>query len=184
MLRNKLIVATGALALLLTGLILIILLFFTAACVSPGAAKLENRMGIVEDNFSQLESVVDNNIETVEKLEQKVIEVSKTINNSGIIKYSGAGWVVVGMGLIVVLFLTAIGLIIKFYLKASANNSLLGLVTTAIKNADPETQRRVKGSIECQTSNGGPFTEKHKEMLAKFTKANGTFVAKITKSIV
>lgn len=183
MLRNKLIVGTGILAFLLLSSIMFILLFLTS-CVSPGAAKLETRVGVVEDNFNNLEKVVDNNIENVDTLKEQLIEISSTVNNSGVIKYSGAGYVVLGTSLMAIIFLTAIGLTIKYYLKASTNNNLLKLVATAVKNADPETQRRIKNAIEYQTSNGGPFTEKHKKLLAKFTKANGTFVEKVIKSVV
>jgi len=184
MLRNKLMVGTGILTLALMGLVIYILLFLTTSCVSPGAAKLEARVGVVEDNFNQLESVVDNNIETVDTLKQQLFEVSNTVNNSGVIKYSGAGWVVVGTGLMAIIFLLAIGIFLKYYLKAKNSTNMLGLVTSAVKNINPTSQRRVKDAIESQTSNGGPFTEKHKNMLKKFTRANGTFVEKIMKSVV
>jgi len=178
MLKNKLAVGTGLLTLLLAVVI--------TSCAAPGAAKLEARVGVVEDNFNKLETVVDNKVdaETIEELRQQLLEVSNTVNNSGVIKYSGAGWVAVGSGLMAIIFLVFIGLFVKYYLKANTNTSLLELVTTALKNADPETQRRVKGQIESQTSNGGFFTEKHKDMLAKFTKTNGTFIEKVIKSIV
>jgi hypothetical protein len=184
MLRNKLMVGTGILTLALMGLVIYILLFLTTSCVSPGAAKLEARVGVVEDNFNQLESVVDNNIEEVGTLKNQLVEVSNTVNNSGVIKYSGAGWVVVGTGLMAIIFLLAIGIFLKYYLKAKNSTNMLGLVTSAVKNIDPTSQRRIKDAIESQTSNGGPFTEKHKDLLAKFTKANGTFVEKVIKSIV
>lgn len=162
----------GALALLLTGVILFILIFCTTSCVSPGAAKLEARVGVVEDNFNQLESVVDNNIENVDTLKEQLIEVSNTVNNSGIIKYSGAGWVVVGTGLMAIIFLLAIGIFLKYYFKAKNSTNMLKLVTTAVKNVSPEIGDMVKAQITKETSNGGKFNVQHKNQLSEFVKNN------------
>jgi len=179
---------SGMLAILLAGIIAGIILFFTTSCVSPGAVKTEAmaKIASVENNLNKLEKIVDNKVdaETIEELKQQLFEVSKTVNNSGIIKYSGALAVIVGTSLMAIIFLLAIGIFLKYYLKAKNSTNMLNLVTKAVKNVDPETQRRVKGAIESQTSNGGPLTEKHKNLLAKFTKANGTFVEKVIKSIV
>jgi len=188
MLRNKIMFGAGILAMLLMATIAGVILFFTTSCVSPGAVKTEAmaKIASVENNLNKLEKIVDNkaDADTIEELRQQLFEVSNTVNNSGVIKYSGAGYVVLGTSLMAIIFLLAIGIFLKYYFKARNSTNMLGLVTTAVKNIDPESQRRVKGAIESQSSNGGPFTDKHKEMLAKFTKANGTFVEKVIKSVV
>lgn len=174
MLKNKKIIIIDCLWILL----ILMYCFSTISCVSPGAAKLEARVGVVEDNFNQLESVVDNNIEKVDTLKQQLFEVSKTVNNSGIIKYSGAGYVVLGTSVMAIIFLLAIFLFVKYFLKSNRHDSMLNLITKVISNLDPETQTKVKNAIETETSNGGIFTLKHKIMLADFTKANNTFIKK------
>lgn len=169
----------------------------TTSCVSPNAIKtdlqvmpeaVKTEIQGIKNDMGQLKAIVDNKVDAKvmadtiddfkQEFNQQLLDINKTINNSGTIKYGGAGWVVVGSSLMAIIFLSAIGLTIKYYLKAGKNDSMLQLITKIVKNLDPETQTKVKDAIESETSNGGMFTVKHKEMLADFTKKNNTFIGK------
>ncbi len=149
---------------------LMILCGLLSSCNIPKGV-VDAKIAAIENNLNQLEKLVDNKVEaeTIETLKQQLLEISNTINNSGVIKYSGAGWVLIGMALMSIIFLSAIGIAIKFYLKAKINNNLLILTTKSISNTDPSTQRIIKNQIESETSNGGSFTAEHKKLLLDFT---------------
>lgn len=163
---------------------------YSLSCVSPGAVKTEAmaKIASVENNLNKLEKIVDTKVdakviaETIDNFKQEfnqqLFKYQQTIDNKGIIKYGGAGWVIISSSSMVIIFLLAIFLSIKYFLKSGKNDSMLQLVTKVIKNLDPETQTKVKAAIETETSNGGIFTVKHKILLANFTKANNTFIEK------
>ena len=155
---------------------LMVLCGFLSSCNIPKGV-VDAKIAAVENNLNKLEKLVDNKVDadTIETLKQQLLEISNTINNSGVIKYSGAGWVLAGMALMSIIFLGAIGLTVKFYLKSKTNNGLLTLVTKAVSNTDSSTQKIVKDQIESETSNGGPFTIEHKKMLSDFAMKNNTF---------
>lgn len=173
MLRNKIIAGTGGLAILLAGIVAFILPFLTTSCVSPGAATVDARLGVVEDNFSQLKSAVDNNIESVDTLKQQLLEVNKTINNSGVIKNYGGSWaVIVGMSTVIIIFLLSIFWSIKYYIKSGKVTNMLSLVVSAIKNLEPEISDVVKAQITKDTSGDGEFNTQDKKQLSEFVKNN------------
>lgn len=174
-----------------------ILLFFvslcssTTFCVSPNAIKtdlqvmpeaVKTEIQGIKNDMGQLKAIVDNKVDAKvmadtidnfkQEFNQQLLDINKTINNSGTIKYGGAGWVVVGSSLMAIIFLSAIGLIIKYYLKASKTTNMLGLVTTAVKNSSPEISDGIKAQIKKETSNGGPYNEKHQQQLSEFVKNN------------
>jgi hypothetical protein len=147
-------------------------------CVGKDAVKAEARIATVEGNLNSLEKIVDAkvDIQQLDKIEQNLLKLDKTVNNSGVIKYSGAGWVVIGMSVMALMFMIVITGLIKFYLKSRDRTNLLSLVTKAISKVDSNTQTKIKEMIEHETSNGGPFDVKHKKMLSDFTHRNGTFI--------
>lgn len=174
-----------------------ILLFFvslclsTIFCVSPNAIKtdlqvmpeaVKTEIQGIKNDMGQLKAIVDNKVdakvmaETIDNFKQEfneqLLDINKTINNSGTIKYGGAGWVVVGSSLMAIIFLSAIGLTIKYYLKSNKTSNMLGLVTTAVKNINPEIGDMVKAQITKEASNGGKFNIEHKNQLAEFVKNN------------
>jgi cytochrome c-type biogenesis protein CcmH/NrfG len=152
----------------------------TFRCVAPGAAKADIKLGTVETRLDKLEKLadqkVDNSVsaEEIENMKQDFrqqlaeLKFNMTTNNSGTIKYSGGGWIVLGSCLMAVIFLGTGYFILRLY----KNQALLKLVTTAISKSDETSQRAVKDQIEHETSNGGPFGAKHKEALANFVKKN------------
>jgi hypothetical protein len=150
-------------------------------CVAKDGIRAEAKIASVEDNLNSLEKLLENKVdaETIEdfkqEINQSVLELRNTVNNSGVIKYGGAGWVVLGMGVITLIFLIVITGLIKYFLKSRSSNNLLSLVTKAVSKADPDTQRKIKDLIEYETGNGGPFNVKHKQLLSDFVSKNGTF---------
>lgn len=155
-----------------------ILFGLLSSCNIPKGV-IEAKIGAIEDNLNKLEKIIDNKVdaETIETLKQQLFEINKTVNapNFGIIKYGGAWAVIVGTSVMAIIFLSAIGLAIKYYLKFRTNNGLLTLVTKAVRGTDPSTQRMVKDQINSETNNGGPFTPEHKKLLSDFTIKNNTF---------
>jgi len=166
----------------------IILVTLPTGCVAKDALKAEARIANFENNLNSLEELVENKVdakvvaETIDnfkqEINQSVLELRNTVNNSGVIKYSGAGWVVLGMGIITLIFLVIIAGLIKYFLKSRSSNNLLTLVTKAVSMADSDTQRKIKDLIEHETGNGGPFNVKHKQLLSDFVKKIGLFADK------
>jgi len=153
-------------------------------CVSPDAVKTEIQG--VRNDMGKLEKVVEQKAEittiaeTIEHFKQEVnqnlLAMSKTINNSGTIKYGGGGWIVVGTSLIAIIFVGAGLLLVRAFMK---RGDMLTLLTGTIKNAgknSPEIAQIIKKQLKIDTSNGGPFTERHRKSLGNFTKKVGTFM--------
>jgi len=161
-------------------LLSILILLGLVGCVGKEAVKAEAKIAAVENNLNRLEKVLDAKVDIaqLDRVEQNILKLDKTINNSGVIKYGGAGWVVIGMSIMALIFVIVIAGLIKFYLKSRDRTNLLSLVTKAISKVDPNTQTKIKEMIEYETLYGGPFGVKHKKMLSDFTRQNGTFVNK------
>ena len=141
-------------------------------CVGKGAVTGVERGGVqVGERLDALFKTINDLHASAEKIDQ--------LTQAGVIKYGGAGWVVAGSAFIVLLFL-GIGLA-AFYLvfqRISRWKNLLALVTGAVQNSPVHAQEAVKAQIEHATGNGGPFGQKHKDMLAQFAKQAGTFATK------
>lgn len=142
-----------------------------AVKIQADASLLEAQAEKIDQSIVRLENVAD-------RVEQSVLKVEISKSQEGDNFYYGAGWVVIGTSVMAIIFIGAIGLTIKYYLKAKSDAEILGLVTVAIKNVKPEISRKIKEQIEHEVSNGGPYKEIHKKQLAKFVKNNGTFVEK------
>lgn len=166
--------------------VVISLLCLTTACVAPDAVKA--KVGVLE---SKLEKLTEQHADTqfladrIEKIENEtnqttqvaetLLEWKKSVQAENV-TYGGAGWVVLGAGLIVTLFLAAgLLLLLVFVRRAKTNGNLLKLVTCAVQKTSPAVQERVKRQIEREVTNGGPFKPRDKAALAHFTRENGTF---------
>ena len=102
--------------------------------------------------------------------------MTKTINNSGMIKYGGAGWVMLGLILMTALFLTAIGLCLKWlFTKMTKYKGMLQLVTTAVHKSPPDVKRAIKQQVRKQASNGNKEFAIHKHNLSKECRKDGVF---------
>jgi hypothetical protein len=165
----------------------------TLAEVKTEVTALGNKIGFVNDRLEKLveqTQTVSVSAEKVGKLTQvtqqqladKVELIHKTIQ-AGSIHYGGAGWVVLGVGVIVALFLVAgVGAFFVVTRSASKFKNLLTLVTSAVQQAPPEVQDEIKSQIEQATSNGGPWDHQHKQALADFARAVGTFIPRNTET--
>lgn len=157
----------------------LLLLPFWSGCVSPNAVRA--KLGALE---AQIEQKADTKIvaEQVEHLHtqieqttqvaEKLVEWKKSIQ-AETINYGGAGWVVVGTSIIVIIFLGAGFLLIKTIIKRSV---LLKLLTQTIYNSEEHVQSAIKKQIKHEVSNGGEFKPQDKEELKRFTKKMGTFI--------
>jgi hypothetical protein len=160
-----------------------------SACVSPDAVKTDIQ-GIRND-MGQLESVVDqkadnsvvaehvdrieNNIEQNAQIAEELSVWKKSVQ-AETINYGGAGWVVVGTGVMALIFLGAGLLLVRAFIH---RGSLLTLLTCAVQKAgkkSPEIAHAIKRQLKEETSNGGPFSETHRKNLGHFAKKKGTFV--------
>jgi len=152
------------------------------SCVAPG--------GIATDIAAlrhELSQKADSSIvaKDVESLTQEVHQVSKIADNlvswkkdinAETINYGGAGWVVLGLILMSIVFLSAIGLFLYFIFKwVGKYKGMLSLVTTAIHKSNPETIAEVKKQIKKHASNGDPKQQEHKTHLSRHCRKEGIF---------
>lgn len=139
-----------------------------SSCISPDAVSA--KLGTFENRMDNLETIAN---QQAELIKNTLAEFNSTTTAEVI--HSGGGWIVLGSALIVAIFLVSIGLFIRYYLKSNKNEKLLKLVTTAAKNTDNNTIRKIKSQIEHEVCNGGKFCEKDKQKLAEFVHKYGVF---------
>ena len=166
--------------------VVISLLCLTTACVAPDAVKakvgvLESKLEKLTEQHADTQFLADR-IESIENETNQTTQVAETLLEwkesvqAENVTYGGAGWVVLGAGLIVALFLAAgLLLLLTFIKRARTNGNLLKLITCAVQKTSPAVQERVKRQIEREVTNGGPFKPRDKAALAQFTRENGTF---------
>ncbi len=109
-------------------------------CVSPGALKADIQ-GIRAD-MNSLEKVADE------------LSLWKSNVEAETINYSGAGWVVVGTGVIAFIFVGAGFLLIRAFIK---RGSLLTLLTCAVQKVgkrSPETVQVIKDQLKQEVVEG------------------------------
>jgi hypothetical protein len=147
-------------------------------CASVAKDAITTRIGSAEANLENLEKLVDqkaDNTVTAERIDEVRNEITqvtkvadtlvkwKTSVQAETINYGGAGWVVLGSAVIIMIFLGAFGLLIRMLLKKI---HLLKFVTGAVKRADPDTQKAIKKAIKAQVAcPNTKYTERDKLML-------------------
>lgn len=172
----------------LAAAVLALLFCVVPGCVAPEAVKTEIQ-GIRND-MGQLEKVVeqkaDNTVvaEQVDEINNKIEQTTQLAEELSVwrksvqaetINYGGAGWVVVGTGVIALIFIGAGFLLIRAFMK---RGSLLTLLTCAVQKVgkrSPEAVQAIKEQLKAEVSNGGPFTEQDRKNLGHFAKKRGTF---------
>ena len=151
-------------------------------CVSPGAVQaklnlLEHKVEQKANNDVVAEQIeeVNNKIEQTTQVAEKLVEWRKSVQ-AETINYGGAGWVVIGLILMVIVFLGAIGLFIMWgFKKYIKYKGMLSLVTTAVHKSSPDTQKEIKRQIRNHASNGDKSQARHKCNLAKHCRNDGVF---------
>ncbi len=162
---------------------LIALLFCVLpGCVAPEAIKtdiqgIRNDMGQMEklieqkaDNSVVAERIdqVNNRIEQTTQLAERLSVWQKSVQ-AETINYGGAGWVVVGTGVIVLIFVGAGLLLIRAFMR---RGSMLNLITTAVQRVgkrSPETICAIKEQIHEEVKEGR-CTREHRKCLGAFAK--------------
>ena len=176
---------------LITIILTIIALFLCVGpgCVSPDAVKtdiqgIRNDIGNLEklvdqkaDNKVVAEQVdeINNKIEQTTQIAEELSLWKKSVQ-ADTINYGGAGWVVVGTGVMAMIFIGAGLLLVRAFIK---RGSLLTLLTCAVQKVgkhSPEIVQEIKKQLKVETSNGGPFTEQDRKNLGTFARKKGTFV--------
>jgi hypothetical protein len=130
------------------------------SCVSPEAVKTEIQ-GIRND-MGQLEKVAEE------------LSLWRKSVQADTIYYGGAGWVVIGTGVTVFIFVAASLLLVRAFMR---RGNMLSLVTAAVQkvgNRSPETILAIKEQIH-QEVKEGRCTHEHRQCLGKFAKKMGTF---------
>jgi len=156
-------------------------------CVSPGAVKTD--IASIKDNFNQLEKVVDQKADSrivaehIEEVRTEITQTAQVAENLSVwkkkieaqtVNYGGAGWVVVGTGVMALIFVGAGLLLIRAFMK---RGTLLNLLTSAIKKIgeySPGTIGRIKFHLKDEVAKGR-FLEQDRENLGLFCKKMGIF---------
>lgn len=172
---------------IISAVILAIPFCVVLGCVAPEAIKTEiqgirNDVGALErlvdqkaDNSVVAEQVeqINNRIEQTTQIAEELFVWRKTIQAENI-KYSGAGWVVVGTCIMALIFVGAGLLLIRAFMK---RGNLLTLLTCAVQKVgkrSPEAARIVKEQLK-QEVVGGRFKEQDRQSLGEFAQKRGTF---------
>ena len=174
--------------------VIAILFCVLPTCVSPEAVKTDIQ-GIRND-MGQLKSVVDqkadntvvaehvgrieNNIEQNAQVAEELSVWRKSIQ-AETINYGGAGWVVVGTGVMALIFVGAGLLLIRAFMK---RGNMLTLLTRAVQRVgleDPRTILNIKKSLKLCVHERG-LCDQDRKNLGHFAKKKGTFVEQTERS--
>lgn len=170
-------------------LVMLLSIFFGVllGCMAPEAIKtdiqgIRNDMGALErvvdqkaDNTVVAKRIdqVNNRIEQTAQIAEELSVWRKSVQ-AETINYSGAGWVVVGTGVMALIFVGAGLLLIRAFMK---RGNMLTLLTSAIKKSGDESPRIVS-TIKYHLKkcvHEGSSKEQDRQNLGKFTKKVGTF---------
>ena len=126
-------------------------------CMSPEAIKTEIQ-GIRVD-MEQLEKVADE------------LSIWKKNVQAETINYGGAGWVVIGTGVISLIFVGAGLLLVRAFMK---RGNMLSLLTRAVKTSGKDTVITVKENLK-KCIHEGSHCDQDRKNLGDFAKKIGTF---------
>lgn len=163
-------------------------------CVSPEAVKtdiqgIRNDMGQLEkvvdqkaDNKVVAEQIgeVNNRIEQTTQIAEELSVWKKSVQ-AETINYGGAGWVVVGTGVMALIFVGAGLLLVRAFMR---RGNMLTMLTRAVKNAgedSPDSVDAIKHHLK-RCVQEGHFCEADRKNLGHFAKKKGTFVEQTERS--
>lgn len=170
-----------------TTIILALLFCVLPVCVAPDAIKTEiqgirNDMGRLEkvveqkaDNTVVAEQVdqINNRIEQTTQLAEELSLWRKSVQ-AETINYSGAGWVIIGTGMMAIIFVGAGLLLVRAFMK---RGNMLTLLTSAVKRVgleDPRTVLNIKKSLKMCVHERG-FCDQDRKNIGDFARKVGTF---------
>lgn len=162
-------------------------------CVAPEAVKMDIQ-GIRND-MGQLEKVVeqkaDNTVvaEHVDEINNKIEQTTQIAEELSLwkksvqaetINYGGAGWVVVGTGVMALIFVGAGLLLIRAFMK---RGNMLSMLTRAVKKSGKDTVVTVKQNLK-KCVHEGYHCDHDRKRLGDFAKKVGTFAEQKGRSEV
>lgn len=164
--------------------ILILLFCVLPGCVSPNAVKtdiqgIRNDMGQLEkiieqkaDNTVVAEYVdqINNKIEQTAQLAEELSVWKKSVQ-AETINYGGAGWVVVGTGVMALIFVGAGLLLVRAFMK---RGNMLSMLTRAVKKSGNGTVVAIKQNLE-KCVYEGHYSHRDRKNLGDFAKKVGNF---------
>lgn len=180
---------------MLSKIVLTLTLLFCVlpGCVAPEAIKtdiqgIRNNMSALQhvvdqkaDNTVVTEHVdrIDNQIEQTTQIAEELSLWRKSIQ-AETINYSGAGWVVVGTGVMALIFVGSGLLLIRAFMK---RGNMLTLLTGAVKNAgetSPEVVSQIKSHLkkcvdDTDSIEAEERLEQDRKNLGNFARKRGTF---------
>lgn len=166
--------------------ILALLLCVLLGCVAPGAFSAKTEIQGIKNDMRMLEKVVEQKIdntvvvEQVEQLNNRIEQTTQLVDELSVwrksiqaetINYGGAGWVVVGTGMIALIFVTAGLLLVRAFMK---RGNMLSLLTRAVKNSGTDTVIAVKQNLK-RCVHEGYYLDRDRKNLGSFAKEVGTF---------
>ncbi len=159
--------------------ILTLLFCVSLSCVSPDAVRTDiqgvrNEQDIDNTVVAEYIDEINNNTEQTTKIAEDMSVWRKSVQ-AEIVNYDGAAWVVIGMGVVSLIFVGGGLLLIRAFMK---RGNMLTMLTRAVKEAgegSPETVVAVKRHLRYCVSEGH-FCEQDRKNLDHFSKKVGTFV--------
>lgn len=147
-------------------LVLFCIMPYCSSCVSPNAFKTEIQ-GI------RLE------MEGIEKVADELSVWRKTVQ-AETINYSGAGYVVIGTGVMALIFVVPSFLLIRAFMR---RGNMLTMLTKAIQGTNenhPESVWAIKEHLKCSVRDGH-FCEQDRKNLGSFARKRGHFAEQKSK---
>jgi len=156
-------------------------------CILPEAVRTEIQ-GIKSD-VSSLEKIVDQKADNtvvakqVDQIHNRIEQTTQIAEQLSLwrqrveadtINYGGAGWVVVGTGVMALIFVGAGFLLIRAFMK---RGNLLTFLTYAIQKvgkSSPDIVSTINRQLKYEVDSG-KFSKQDKQNLSKFVRKHGTF---------
>jgi len=154
------------------------------SCIAPEAVKMDiqgirNDMGQLEkvveqkaDNTVVAEQVgaINNKIEQTTQLAEELSVWRKSVQ-AETINYGGAGWVVIGTGVMALIFAGSGLLLVRAFMK---RGNMLTMLTRAVKTSGTSTVLIVKNKLK-KCVDEGYHCDQDRRNLGDFAKKKGTF---------
>lgn len=126
--------------------------------------KADNK--VVAEQIGQVSNRINQNTQVAEELSlwRKSVQ-AETIN------YGGAGWVVVGTGVMAFIFLGSGLLLVRAFMK---RGNMLSMITRAVKNSGKDTVVTVKKNLK-RCVHEGYHCDQDRKNIGDFARKRGTF---------
>lgn len=167
--------------------ILALLFCVLPGCIAPEAIKtdiqgIRNDMGKMEKLIDQKadNSIVAEKIDQVNNKIEQTTQIAKELSlwrksvQAETINYGGAGYVVIGTGIIVFIFVAAGLLLIRAFMRRGSMLTLLSDAVRRVGERDPKTIHAIKEQIHEEVKEGR-CSHEHRQCLGHFVKKTNRF---------